>query len=55
MEQLFTSPTETEDTRTTVYDNSSEVKKREENISAMISAIEDGHLLPSELSNNSIQ
>ena len=52
MKQLFQRPTETEDTKTTVYDNSSEVKKREENISAMISAIEECHLFPSELCEN---
>ena len=52
MKQLFQKPAETEDTKPTVYDNTSEVKKREENINSMISAIEDSHLLPSELQKN---
>ena len=53
MKQLFQGSTETtENTKPSVFDLTSEVKKREENINSMISAIEDSNLLPQEVHNN---
>ena len=54
LHQIFHEPKESEEKEISVYDTSKEVRNREENIEAIIKAIEDYQLLPAKVPNRGL-